>query len=302
MLRVPSGCRDFVVVKAGKLFLDGAIFGFCWLLGGSDMDALGLLVPSLVFPPPSPSLSKAFFGFSESSLSFLDVLISSSTVRVEGFRSAAAWTAAGLGSAVVSALFSCTVSSIDFPLGPREGIFAGACNDDDCCSALADSCPFCFDVVDGGGVPLLVGVADCTLILGGADGAGVDAGVLFEPASSAFFPAIEAIIGCCLDEAREEGGGLFNRGEAGHCGVESPEAGPALLGPPRGGSFDTASVTAPPALSCGTLLADNARCMAAAEGCVEKDWPANGPGRLSLRIGDVFREDLGLALAEGEEE
>lgn len=52
----------------------------------------------------------------------------------------------------------------------------------------------------------------------------------------------------------------------------SPEAGPALLGAaPREGSFETASVTAPPAESCGTLLADKARWMAAAEGCVEKD-------------------------------
>lgn len=131
MFRVPSGCRDLVVVKAGKLFFDGAIFDFCWDVDGCETEALGLLVPSLVFPPPSPSLSRVFLGFSESSLSFFDVVLSSSVTRDVGFKSVAAWIAAGLGSAVVSALFSCTVSSIDFPLGPRDGIFVDACNDDD---------------------------------------------------------------------------------------------------------------------------------------------------------------------------
>lgn len=272
MLRVPSGCRDLVVVKAGKLFFDGGIFGFCWLPDGCEIEALGLLVPSLVLPPPSPSLSKALLGLSESSLSLFEVAYSSSITRDVGFRSAAARTAAGLGSVVVSALFSCTVSSIDFPLGPRESIFVEGCNDEDCCSALSDSCPFCFDEVEGGGVPLLDGVADCMLILGGADGgAEVGAVVLFGPYSSAFFPDIETIPVCCLEVDRDEGGGLFNRGEAGHCGVDSPEVGPALLGPPREGSFETASVTAPPAEICGTLLADNALCIAAAEGCVEND-------------------------------
>ena len=42
--------------------------------------------------------------------------------------------------------------------------------------------------------------------------------------------------------------------------------------------------------------------MAAAEGCDEKDWLAEAPGRPSLRIGDVFREDLGLEVVEGDVE
>lgn len=76
----------------------------------------------------------------------------------------------------------------------------------------------------------------------------------------------------CLDEARGEGGGLFSRGEAGHCGVVSREAGLALFGPARVGKFDTASATAPPpAESCGTLLADRAVSIAAGEGCDEQD-------------------------------
>ena len=42
--------------------------------------------------------------------------------------------------------------------------------------------------------------------------------------------------------------------------------------------------------------------MAAAEGCEEKVWLAEAPDRPSLRIGDVFREDLGLEVAEGDDE
>lgn len=42
--------------------------------------------------------------------------------------------------------------------------------------------------------------------------------------------------------------------------------------------------------------------MAAAEGCDEKVWLADAPGRPSLRIGDVFREDFGLDVAEGDDE
>lgn len=36
MFRVPSDCRDFVVVKAGKLFLGGAALDFCELPGACD--------------------------------------------------------------------------------------------------------------------------------------------------------------------------------------------------------------------------------------------------------------------------
>lgn len=163
---------------------------------------------------------------------------------------------------------------------------------------MLDSCALCFATLTLGPDALCVGVTPCTLIMGGAEVVDELAG----PASSAFFPATEAMV-ACLGLDREPGGGLFSRGEAGHCGVVSPELGPALFGPPRVGSFDTASVTAPPPVEiCGTLLADNALCIAAAEGCVEKDWLAKGPGRLSLRMGDVFREDLGLAVAEGDDD
>lgn len=254
-------------------------------------------MPSLLFPPVSLSLSPVFVCFSVSSCSFCMLYLISSTARGTGFRSAAACTAAGLGSAVESPLFSCTVSRSCFPLGPRDGIFVEGCNED-CCSPLLDSCAACFEAAGGGGVcVLLVGVAFCMLMLGGTLGAGVEAAA----ASSGLLPAIEAMPGC-REFDREDGGGLFNRGEAGHCGVVSPDTDPALFWPPRAGSFDTASVTAPPAESDGTLLADSARWMAAAEGCVEKDWLARGPGRLSLRTGEVLREDLGLAAADGEEE
>lgn len=204
---------------------------------------------------------------------------------------------------VASELFSCTVSSVDFPLGPRNGIFVEACSDD--CSPVPDSGKLCFPVLDdiGGGTALPVGVAPRMLILGGAGGADdVAVDDVFEgPASSAFFPTTDAIP-ACLPETRDEGGGLFNRGEAGHCGVVSPEAGPALFGPARAGNLDTASVTAPPEESWGTLLADKALWMAAAEGCDEKELLDKAPGRLSLRIGDVLREVLGLEVVEGDEE
>lgn len=131
MFRVPSGCRDFVVVKAGKLFFGVEVFGFgCWVPGVID-DMRGLFVPSLLYPPPSLSLSPVLVCFSLSSYSLFGVLLLSSYIeRNAGFRSAAACTAAGLGSVTASELFSCTVSSVDFPLGPRDGIFVEACNDD----------------------------------------------------------------------------------------------------------------------------------------------------------------------------
>ena len=131
MFRVPSGCRDFVVVRAGKLFFGVEVFGFgCWL-PGVMVDVRGLFVPSLLLPPPSLSLSPVLVCFSLSSWSLFGVLLVSSYIeRSAGFRSAAACTAAGLGSVTASELFSCTVSSVDFPLGPRDGIFVEACNDD----------------------------------------------------------------------------------------------------------------------------------------------------------------------------
>jgi hypothetical protein len=261
IFRVPSGCRDFVVVKAGKLFLGVEVFDFGWWLLGSMSDARGLFVSSLLFPPPSLSLSPVLVCFSLSSYSFLGVLLlSSCNVRRAGFRSAAACTAAALGSVRASELFSCTVSNVDFPLGPRDGIFVEACNDD--WSPLPESDTLCFPLLDeiGGGGGSFVGVAPRMLILGGAGGAVVvDDDVFAGPASSAFFPITEAIP-VCRAETRDEGGGLFNRGDAGHCGVVSPEAGPALfVGPARAGNLDTASVTAPLSEeSWGTLLADKA--------------------------------------------
>lgn len=152
--------------------------------------------------------------------------------------------------------------------------------------------------VCGGVAPL--DVAPCTLILGNTTGAVVFVGVEAYSDSSAFFPTPAARLPC-LEVTRVEGGGLFNRGEAGHCGVVSPEAGPTLFAPARDGSFDTASDTAPPvpAESCGTLLAESARCIAAAEGCDELDRALARP---SLRIGDGFREVLGLEVEDCEDE
>ena len=176
------------------------------------------------------------------------LFLSSYIERSAGFRSAAACTAAGLGSVTASELFSCTVSSVDFPLGPRDGIFDEACNDD--WSTLPASDALCFPLPDknDGSIALFDGVAPWILILGGAGGADVvDVdGVFAGPASSAFFPATEVIPGCLPDKTRDVGGGLFNRGDAGHCGVVSPEAGPALFGPALAGNLETASVTDPP--------------------------------------------------------
>lgn len=61
------------------------------------------------------------------------------------------------------------------------------------------------------------------------------------------------------------GGGERRRGDCGHVGVVSPE--PMAVRCCILGSFETASVTGPP-WSWGTLVADKARCMAAAEGTV----------------------------------
>lgn len=75
---------------------------------------------------------------------------------------------------------------------------------------------------------------------------------------------------CCAaaDPRRElgpDGGGDLSRGDIGHCGVVSPEA--TALFCARPGSLATASLTVEPFdCSCGTLDADNARCMAAADG------------------------------------
>lgn len=44
---------------------------------------------------------------------------------------------------MASELFSWTVSSVDFPLGPRDGILVDACNDE---SALLESGVVCFPV------------------------------------------------------------------------------------------------------------------------------------------------------------
>lgn len=92
-----------------------------------------------------------------------------------------------------------------------------------------------------------------------------------------------------------DGGGDFSRGDTGHCGVVSALA-PVLLA-------DRGTLDASPAAafcSEGTLAADNARCMAAAEG-----WVATGVvvgcGLVSLRMGDVLRDVRGLVPAEAED-
>ena len=121
-----------------------------------------------------------------------------------------------------------------------------ACNDD--CSGLPDSGTLCFPVLGefDGKMAWFVGVAPWTLMLGGVGLVGVVGCVLEGPASSVFFPPATEAIPACRDVTREAGGGLFNRGEAGHCGVVSPEVGPALFAPARAGNLDTASDTAPP--------------------------------------------------------
>lgn len=90
-----------------------------------------------------------------------------------------------------------------------------------------------------------------------------------------------------------EGGGDFSRGDVGQCGVLSPDP-PALLG--TLGNRDTESDT-PPACNCGAFAADNARCIAAADGCVGFGLD-RCCGRLSLRMGDVLRDVLGLEPAD----
>ena len=121
----------------------------------------------------------------------------------------------------------------------------------------------------GGGVDVW-GVALCTLILGAATCA----------LSALFWFTAEPLL-----ELDPEGGGDFSRGDVGQCGVVSLDAF-ALFG--GLGSFDTASETAPPC-SCGTLAADSARCIAAADGCVEMRVEG-GCGR----VGEVFLDVFGL--------
>lgn len=78
--------------------------------------------------------------------------------------------------------------------------------------------------------------------------------------------------------------------------MESADA--TLLFGPRG-SLDTASDTGLLCCcNCGTLDADSARCMAAAEGWV--DSVEVNVGVLSFRSGDVLREVRGLCPAEGD--
>ena len=66
MFRVPSGCLDFVDVNAGNEFFGVGveIFGFCWLLLAWAKEGRGLSIPSLLFPPPSLSLSPVLVCFS----------------------------------------------------------------------------------------------------------------------------------------------------------------------------------------------------------------------------------------------
>lgn len=109
-----------------------------------------------------------------------------------------------------------------------------------------------------------------------------------------------------VDPRRElgpEGGGDLTRGEIGHCGVVSPEAVALFTGL---ANLDTASVTDVPRVwvcvccgcSCGTLEADSARCMAAAEGVV--DNPVGIVVGLSFRVGDALREVCGLCPVAGD--
>ena len=139
-----------------------------------------------------------------------------------------------------------------------------------CCSVLLASllATLC------GGVEVS-GVAPVTLILGAA-------------VASAFFCATAEF----LRELAADGGGDFSRGDSGHCGVVSPEPAALLC---CLGSFDTAS-DMEPCCSCGTAAADKALWIAAAEGCVDIGV-VRGPGLLSLRIGEVFREVRGLVPA-----
>ena len=94
-------------------------------------------------------------------------------------------------------------------------------------------------------------------------------------------------------ELGPEGGGDFSRGDVGQCGVLSPLP-PALFG--GRGSLEAAS----PAWRVGTLAADRALCIAAADGCVEIGVD-NGAGRLSLRVGEAFRDVRGLEAGDGDD-
>lgn len=90
----------------------------------------------------------------------------------------------------------------------------------------------------------LVGVEVCTIILG------VDAPRWFSESLLAL---------------TDDGGGDFNLGDCGHVGVLSPD--PAAERGCIFGNLETASVTEP-AGNCGTLVADKALWMAAADGTV----------------------------------
>lgn len=120
-------------------------------------------------------------------------------------------------------------------------------------------------------------MAFCTLIVG--------AGVL-----SGFFGAV-------ADprlEFEPDGGGDFNLGDIGHCGVVSPLAPVLLFG------LDTLAESVVELFcSAGTFAADSARCMAAAEGWVDMGV-VSGCGLLSFRIGDVFLDVFGLEPAEAD--
>lgn len=65
-------------------------------------------------------------------------------------------------------------------------------------------------------------------------------------------------------EFTPEGGGDFILGDSGHCGVDSADA-TVLLGP-RGSLEVDSAAAVPGCCSCGTLDAERARCIAAAEG------------------------------------
>lgn len=160
---------------------------------------------------------------------------------------------------------------MDFPLGPLEGPFAGVCS-----WGVRDASSLgCFDA--GGGVDVC-GVAFCTLIVG-------------VTLPSAFF----VVVAEPRLEFGPEGGGDFNLGDIGHCGVVSPLALVLLF------ALDALVASpVPPVCSAGTFAADNARCMAAAEGCVEMGV-VRGCGLLSLRMGDVFLDVRGLVPAEAED-
>lgn len=256
---LPSPCLDFTDASGAKLLivaaLDlGACELCCFLL--SALPALSLPLSACCLSPSVASL-------------LLAGCLSPSESFVKGLRSAAALIAAGLGSLTSSVVFSWTVASVDFPLAPLDGPFAGVCS----CAGFVDSSLACLDV--GGGV-LFCGVALCTLIEGGL-------------ATSTLFKVDDDP----LLELGPDGGGDLRRGETGHCGVLSPlvlELFPALGALP-------ASPFAPPG-SAGTFAADRARCIAAAEGCVAMGV-VTGCGLLSLRMGEVLREVSGLEPAEG---